>query len=53
MKMFVGLESFADELSAFGQEDIVCAVRETIRRARKAAGVLVLASPCQARVRVA
>ncbi len=35
MKMFVGLESFADELVAFGQDDIASAVRETIRRARE------------------
>ncbi len=35
MKLFAGNESFADELSAFGQEDIACAVRETIRRARE------------------
>lgn len=35
MNLFVGLESFADELSAFGQEDIACAVRETTRRARE------------------
>ncbi len=35
MKMFVGLESFADELAAFGQEDVARAVRETIRRVRE------------------
>ncbi len=26
MKLFAGIEAFADELSAFGQEDIACAV---------------------------
>ena len=35
MKMFVDLESFADELTEFGQDDLACAVRETIRRARE------------------
>ncbi len=35
MKMFVGLESFAGELAAFGREDIACVIRETIRRVRE------------------
>ena len=35
MKLFDDLESFADELTEFGQDDLACAVRETIRRARQ------------------
>ena len=35
MKLFDDLESFAAELTEFGQDDLACAVRETIRRARQ------------------
>ena len=34
MKLFAGIESFADEFAAFGQEALASAVRETIRRVR-------------------